>query len=673
MSGRLQPHPHVSRPRPLTQAARMTLALVALILAALAVPGAERRTANNGTVILDGIPEIPRAIVEALTPFGSVRGAVLQGWNEDGSSLYLTTRFGNVAQLHRVEMPGGARHQLTFSGEPVAGAVTRPGRPQLILSMDDGGSEFYQLYAYDAPSGARRLVTDGRSRNDGVIWSHDGHRFAYTSTRRNGRSLDVWIMEDADPETSRVLVEAPDGSRWSASDWSPDGRHLLVVQRVSITESHVHLVELETGERRVLAGGLEAIGQHAAVPPRFHPDGHGIFLATDAGSEFTHLAFQDLATGERRTITGDIPWDVEAFAVARNGNAAAFVVNEDGLSRLYLLNPTTFEHRPVNGLPSGVVSRLAFGPDGARLAFTLNTPRTPSDVFTLTVAEPAAPPVRWTYSEVGGLDAESFVEPHLVRYPTFDRVDGASRTIPAFVYRPSRPGPHPVIIDIHGGPESQYRPTFNSRTQFWIRHLGAAVIAPNVRGSTGYGRTYVQLDNGRLREDAVKDIGALLDWIATQPDLDETRVAVFGGSYGGYMVLASAVHYSDRLSAAAEAVGISNFVTFLENTEAYRRDLRRVEYGDERDPEMRRFLQAISPATHAEKIRVPLFVMQGQNDPRVPASESEQIVAAVRATGGDVWYMNALNEGHGLSRRENADLFGQILALFFERHLVGRR
>ena len=242
--------------------------------------------------------------------------------------------------------------------------------------------------------------------------------------------------------------------------------------------------------------------------------------------------------------------------------------------------------------------------------------------------------------------------------------------IPAFVYRPDGPGPHPVIVSIHGGPEGQARPTFSATYQLWIERLNAAVIVPNVRGSAGYGKTYLQLDNGMRREDSVRDIGALLDWIGEQPELDQERVAVFGGSYGGYMVLASSVHYSDRLKAAVDIVGISNFVTFLENTQDYRRDLRRPEYGDERDPEMRAHLQAISPLNNVEEIDVPMFVVQGENDPRVPVSEAEQMVAALRAQGSPVWYMNALNEGHGYRKKENRDLFSEATVLFLENWLL---
>jgi dipeptidyl aminopeptidase/acylaminoacyl peptidase len=280
--------------------------------------------------------------------------------------------------------------------------------------------------------------------------------------------------------------------------------------------------------------------------------------------------------------------------------------------------------------------------------------------------------VRWTYSEVGGLDTTAFREPELISYPTFDEVDGKPREIPVWVYKPAGEGPYPVVVSIHGGPEGQSRPWFVSTYQMWLARLGVAVVVPNVRGSSGYGKTYLGLDNGFKREDSVKDIGALLDWIALQPDLDADRVAVFGGSYGGYMVLASAVHYSDRLRAAVDIVGISSFVTFLENTQDYRRDLRRVEYGDERDPEMRAHLEKISPLNNVEKISVPMFVVQGENDPRVPVTEATQMVAALREQGNTVWYMNALNEGHGYRKKENRDIYQQATVLFLQQYLVGQ-
>lgn len=646
---------------------RGTLTLVALLATATATADIERRTLNNGQLVLEDIPEIPRQIAEDLRRYQNVRSASALDWTADGGSLYVSTRFGDVPQLHRVDAPAGARTQLTFFDEPIGDVSRRPGASELLFSMDAGGSEFTQLFMLDPDSGESRMITDGKSRNGSVNWNRDGSLLAYVSTRRNGAANDIWVMNPDEPSAARLVLEAPDGTAWSGADFSVDGRQLLVGNYVSVNDARIHLLDLGSGERRLLAGGGEF--PSANSPIAFDGEGKGFWLVTDEGGEHGRLAWQSLDPGSKpEIITNDIEWSVEGVTISEDRRRGAFTVNQDGFTRLYLIDLRTRRYAPVDGLPTGVAGSLEFSPDGSRLAMTLNTPKTPSDSFVLALGEDALSHgalERWTYSEVGGLDTTSFIEPSLVRYPTFD-----GRQIPAWVYRPAGEGPFPVIISIHGGPEGQSRPTFSSTTQMWLQKLGTAVIYPNVRGSDGYGKSYLKLDNGVLREDSVRDIGALLDWVAAQPDLDRERVAVIGGSYGGYMVLASAVHFSDRLKAAVDIVGISNFVTFLENTQDYRRDLRRVEYGDERDPAMRAHLEKISPLNNVERIMVPMFVVQGQNDPRVPVTEAEQIVAALRSRDQAVWYMNALNEGHGYRKKENQDLYQQAVVLFFRQHLL---
>jgi dipeptidyl aminopeptidase/acylaminoacyl peptidase len=646
---------------------RLALAVGVLFTASLGWADVETRTANNGNVVLESVPDVPASIIEALNRYQNVRSATFEDWSGDGESIFVRTRFGNTTQLHHVAIPGGARRQLTFFPEPVGSTQRRPGTAQLQFGMDAGGAEFYQLFLLDPESGDFRMLTDGESRNSGATWSRDGKWLAYQTTRRNGKSNDVWMMQPENPDTARMILESPDGSSWSPAGFDHAGQKLLIQNYVSITDSRIHLHDLASGETRLLRGGGEPRSVNLAA--EFDRDGGGFFFITDEDSDFRRLAWVDVNGSGLEIITEDIDWDIESFALSKDGSRAAFEVNEDAISRLYLMDPETRQYRRVDRIPTGLISGLQFSSDGSRLAMTLSSSRTPSDVFTLELDEDplhARELIRWTYSEVGGLNTDAFVVPELIHYPTFD-----GRNIPAFVYRPDAEGRHPVIIYIHGGPEGQTRPGFSSRTQLWIAELGVAVIAPNVRGSSGYGKEYVTLDNGFKREDSVKDIGALLDWIETQPDLDETRVAVYGGSYGGYMVLASLMHYSDRLEGAVDIVGISNFVTFLENTQDYRRDLRRVEYGDERDPEMRAHLERISPNNNAAKITVPLFVAQGQNDPRVPVTESQQIVESVREAGYDVWYMNALNEGHGFRKKENRDLYQQIVVMFFRKHLLG--
>jgi dipeptidyl aminopeptidase/acylaminoacyl peptidase len=393
-----------------------------------------------------------------------------------------------------------------------------------------------------------------------------------------------------------------------------------------------------------------------------------VYFVSDEEREFLTLRHHDPAGGAPTLVSGGVPWDVETVEISGDGRHLAYVANEDGISRLRVLTMPGHREIALPALPIGVIGNVGFSPDGRQLAVTLNSATSPSDVYVITLAD--ATLTRWTQSEVGGLDAAKFRAPTLVRYETFDQVDGKRRTIPAFYYRPAGDGPFPVVINIHGGPESQALPVFNPSIQFLVEELKVAVLVPNVRGSSGYGKGYLQLDNGLKRENSVRDIGALLDWIGRQPELDGKRVGVAGGSYGGYMVLASMVHYNDRIRAGIDVVGISDFGTFLKNTESYRRDLRRAEYGDERIPEIKAFHDRIAPLNNAGRISRPLFVAQGYNDPRVPWTEAEQIVKAVRGNGGEVWYLLLKDEGHGFRKKTNTDYFGAASVLFWQQHLI---
>ena len=635
------------------------------VLADASAPQVER--VERGNLVMEGMPEIPERIGQTLQRYSNTRSAGMVGWLPDGNGMLISTRFGETSQVHRVDHPLGARHQLTFFDEPVGGGLVSP-NPELngfLFRRDVGGSEFFHLFFQSLATGEVKQLTEGRSVNSQALWSNEGDRFVYSTTRRTGRDWDLHIMDPKSGESVPVLEK---GGFWLPSDWSPDDSKLLVFRGVSANESYPYVLDLESGDLTPLEETDEKVAYRSAT---FSSDGSGIFFSSDRGTEFSHLRHLDLESGEVKILTGDLPWDVGSIALSPDGSRLAYTSNEDGLGRLYLIDTQTFEQLPVPDLPAGQVFGIEWSPNGSQLGLTLFTPRTPGDVYAFNVGPEKPELVRWTSSEIGGLDANSFIAPTLVRFPTFDTVDGEPRTIPAFYYRPEGEGPFPVLINIHGGPEAQALPLFRSSTQYLLRELGVALIQPNVRGSRGYGKTYLKLDNGFLREDSVKDIGALLDWIAKQDELDADRVAVAGGSYGGYMVLASMVHFGDRLRAGVDVVGISNFVTFLENTEDYRRDLRRVEYGDERDPKMRAHLEAISPTRHAAKINKPLFIAQGLNDPRVPASESEQMVAEIRRNQGEVWYFLAKDEGHGFSKKGNRDAYEAAVMYFYERYLLG--
>lgn len=618
---------------------------------------------DEGELYFENVPPVPDEIRLSLEPYLNIRSARFAGWLADGGML-VRSRLGETAQVFRVREPGARREQLTFFHDPVRFARTAvdPQRNLALLLRDEDGSEDYQLFSLNLDSGDTRLISGGKARNGAVVISRAGDRAAYYSTRRNGRDWDLYVADLASGE-ERMIHQA-DGM-WMPLDWGPGDRSLLVLNVVSNAESYPWLLDVKSGRiRRLTREGHVA----AYRSLRFGRSVSELILISDAGREYMSLFAVSLRTGRRRLLV-DEPADVTDLEVSPDGRTLAYVINQGGYGRLRLMDLRTNRHLPLPDLPDGVIGQPAFDPDGRFLAFDFNGPTVAGDVFSLELDSGEIR--RWTYSESGGLSESRFVEPRLFHYPTFDRVDDEPRRIPAWLYRPRGPGPHPVIVDIHGGPTAQSRPTFNANYQYWINELGVAVIAPNVRGSTGYGTKYIGLDDGRRREDAVRDIGALLDWIAAQPELNEDRVMVHGASYGGYMVLASLMHYGDRLAGGVDIVGISNFATFLENTRDYRRDHRRTEYGDERDPDMRAFLESISPANHPQRLNRPLFVIQGLNDPRVPVSESEQLIAALREHGRNPWYMMARNEGHGFQRQSNRQAMEEAVTLFIRRYLLG--
>jgi len=605
--------------------------------------------APNENLVSEGIPAIPAALAETVDRYTQFRSASLSSWHPTRREMLISTRFADTPQVHLVKFPLGSRQQMTFFPERVGGATYQPTQGNyFVFSKDIGGNEFNQNYRYDFKTGDVTLLTDGKSKNSRGAWSNRGDRMIYTSTRRTGKDTDFYSIDPANPQSDRLLSTV-EGGGWGGLSWSPDDRQLLIQEYVSVNESYLWLLDTQSGQKTLITpkGGKEKISYEGGV---FSKDGKGLYVVSDRASEFSRLSYIDLATSQPTYLTSQIPWDVEDFDLSEDGKHLAFVTNEDGASVLHVLDTATRKEISLPKLPVGLVYGITWHRNNQDLGFTLISARSTADVYSLNLVTNKVD--RWTESETGGLNTSQFSEPELLRWKSFD-----DKSISGFLYRPPAKftGKRPVMIDIHGGPEGQFRPVFLGRANYYLNELGVAMIFPNVRGSTGYGKTFLTLDNGFLREDSVKDIGALLDWIATQPDLDHDRILVTGGSYGGYMSLAVATHYSDRIRASIDIVGISNFVTFLERTEGYRRDLRRVEYGDERDPKMREFLLKISPVNNADRIRKPLFVIHGKNDPRVPLNEAEQIVATVRKNQVPVWYLMAKDEGHGFSKKKNVD------------------
>ena len=633
---------------------------VALLAAALISTTAIAEVPKAAALTADGIPAVPDELAARTRPYMEFRTAGFAGWNAADRSMLVSTRFGNTSQLHKVAAPLGMRRQISFEAEPVSGNWSPKG-DVLVVSKDVGGGEFFQLHTL--ANGQLSLLTDGKSRNEFGSWDKEGRLIGFNSTRRNGTDSDLYVMDPRDPKSGRLVAEVKGGG-WNIADFAPGGAKAAVLEYVSITKSNPYLLDIASGKLTPIGDHKKAIAYGGL---EFAPDGT-LWATSDENSDVQRLGRLDPATGRFSPVTPKGRWDVDEFEISKDGRTIAYVLNEAGSSKLVLLDAASGQSRAVAGIPAGIIGGLDFAPWGA-LGFTLSSAKSPADAYALDLASLQV--TRWTESETGGLDPRVNVEPELIEVKSFDgeRVSG-------FLYRPDPakfPGKRPLIFNIHGGPESQSRPGFLGRNNYLVNELGLAIFFPNVRGSSGYGKRFVSLDNGPFqRENSVKDIGAFLDRLAADPAVDGSRMSVTGGSYGGYMCYASAVMYADRFKGALCNVAISNFVTFLENTQSYRRDLRRVEYGDERDPKQRAKLLEISPLRRISEIKAPLFVVQGANDPRVPKSEADQIVKAVRDRGTDVWYLVGENEGHGFAKKENQDYLFWTTMMFWQKTLLAQ-
>ncbi|WP_326525357.1 S9 family peptidase [Sphingomonas sp.] len=635
----------------------MRLLLAASFLATTALPAAAQLPVP-AAITADGVPALPASLAEALRPYSESRGASPVAWNPVDRSLIITTRFANVNQLHSVTGPMMDRRQITFEADRTSSLTYSPSGDVSVVQKDVGGGEFFQLFTLK--DGRLTLLTDGKSRNSLGGFTRDGTLIGYTSTKRTGADNDIYVMDPRNPGSARMVAEVKGGG-WGLVGFSPDGKRGLVGNYTSIQKSDLYDLDLATGRMTPLSD-LKAAVSYAHA--EYAPDGT-LWVLSDEGSDFQRLGI--LKDGKFTAVAPEAKWDVDAFRIADDGSFIAYLVNEAGRSRLKLLDTKTRAVRTAE-LPAGVAGGLEIAPWGA-VAFGFSSPRVSGDAFVL---DPATMKVtQWTASETGGLDPRKNVDAELVTVRSFD-----GEEVSGFLFRPDPakfPGKRPLLFDIHGGPEGQSFPSYRGSANYMLNELGIAIFYPNVRGSTGYGKRFVSLDNGPFkREDSVKDIGAFLDHFAKDGTIDSAKIGVQGGSYGGYMCYASAIRYGARLKGANCIVAISSFVTFLENTQSYRRDLRRVEYGDERDPKQRAKLIEISPMTRVNELRIPLMVVTGANDPRVPASEADQVVKAVRANGGTAWHILAADEGHGFAKKENRDYQNYATLYFWQANLLGQ-
>ena len=621
---------------------------------------ADAIAARPAALVADQVPDIPQEIVEQTRSYMEYRTASFVDWDPKSRAMLISTRFADTSQLHRVAAPMGQREQLTFASEPVYSARYAPDGSALLFQKDSGGNEVNQIYAL--AKGQPKMLTDGESRNSLGPRSSSGKLVAFGSNKRTGLYNDIYLMNPANPDSAKMLV-ASTGGGWFPIDFSPDDKQLLVFNYVSVTDNQLYLIDIEQGSLRKLTNSSVPVAYEGL---QFAPDGR-LWASSDEGSDVKRLGIVNLETSLFEPLVDEKVWDVTDFDISPDGRWIAFEVNQAGRSVLKFYNMQSGVVRTVDALPAGVISGIKFAPWG-ELGLTLNSNRTGIDAYSINPETLAV--TRWTKSETGGLDAADNVAPELVEIESFD-----GEKMSGFLYRPDparHKGKRPLIINIHGGPEGQATPRFLGRNNYLVNELGVAIFYPNVRGSTGFGKRFVSLDNGPWRrENSVLDIGAFLDHLRKNKRIDRKRIAVTGGSYGGYMTLASMLRYDKKLKAGLEIVGISSFVTFLENTQAYRRDLRRVEYGDERIPEQRAKLEEISPLLRASEINIPLMVVTGANDPRVPASEADQIVAAVRANGRPAWHLLAENEGHGFRKKANADYQFWASLIFWQKYLLG--
>jgi dipeptidyl aminopeptidase/acylaminoacyl peptidase len=617
----------------------------------------------------ENVPPIPLALAEAIAPYGEFRSATLLAWHPRERRILISTTSGNVPQIYDVRSPAATPTQLTSYRDGVTGgAWYEPGGRYFVFRKDvASGGEAMQLFRWDPDAGTATLLTDGKARNGEPAWARNGELIAYDSTRRDGKNRDLYVMNPSKPESDRLLMQAE--GNWRALDWSLDGGAVLVMESISSSaETYLWTVDPATGAKSAVTTRQQ--GRVLWSSARFSADGRAIYALGDRGGEFERVWRYEIGNQTWTALTSENE-AVETFAESPDGRYLAVVLDRDAASVLSIVDVKTQTPVAVPALPPGVISKVMWHPASGsgdapgELAVVFAGARTFSDVYSL---QPGATALdRWTISPIGGANPDSLPEAETIKWKSFDGL-----LISGVRYRPPArfTGPRPVIINIHGGPELRERPRALGRSNYFRNEVGIALIYPNVRGSIGFGRTFESLDDGAKRGDAVKDIGALLDWIATQPDLDHTRVMVTGASYGGYLSLMAAAEYGDRIRCAFEGFGMSDLVSFLESTDESRKADRNVEYGDPADPAVREMLTRLSPLTYASKLKIPLFIAQGARDTRVPLAQSEVLVAALRKNGAPLWYVVYTDAGHLQLTTATNNYNTYAWVLFVQRYLL---
>jgi dipeptidyl aminopeptidase/acylaminoacyl peptidase len=632
-----------------------------LILMGCVAGWAQSFVTVDKNIEVQGVPPVPASLAAEVAPYSQIYGLPLAGWDPIKREIWLKG-LSSVTWISSVKSPGASPEtsSIYIQSPGIYEVYFQPQYKYLAYTKDTDGNENFQLYLYEIDGGNSKQLSDGKSRNTEPVWSIAGDQIAYSSSPLGSVGVNLRVLNPFDSKTDRLLVQSS-GSYLKAYGWSPDDKYIVFCDFLSNTTSTLWLIDVSTGKKVLLSPQKDEPEFYDF--PQFTKDGKGVIVLTNHDSDVRRIARIDLASHKFTYIPSDSKWDVDEFQISPDGRNVAFTTNDDGVSRLHLFDLTSKEITAPT-IPLGVVSDLKWHSNSTDLAFNFKSPRAANDVYAINLSTGKVE--LWAKSVTNDVDIQKFSLPEIICWTSFDK-----RTISGFLYRPPAKftGKRPVIIDIHGGPEEQYRPTFGYEHNYFLNELGVVKIYPNVRGSSGYGKNFLKLDNGLRREDAIKDIGVLLDWIKAQPDLDAERVMVEGASYGGYLALSIAYVYSDRIRGAISDSGISNLATFVERTEGWRRGLQRSEFGDERDETMKQFMERIAPLNNAQKIKKPLLLIQGQNDPRVPASDTAKLVAATKDRI-PVWYVLAKNEGHGFAQLSNRNYRLYATILFVKEFLL---
>jgi dipeptidyl aminopeptidase/acylaminoacyl peptidase len=615
-------------------------------------------------VVHEGIPPVPASLAAETRIYRTVPGSSLMGWDPEKPQMVVSGWVADTRGASRVENPGQAPVFFLKLPDWYKEISYDPRGRFFIYSKPADDNFEYQLYRYDINSKTVTLLTDGKSKNRYPIFSNSGNLLAFSSNRRDQKDTEIYAMDPLEPKNSRMIAKL-EGENWAVFDWSPDDCRVILSDWRSPDESYLWVLDIETGRKTLLTPPTGREKTFNGSYAYFQKDGQGIYFVTDRDSEFRRLTALDFATGHYDFLTDHIKWDVDEFALSPDRRVLAFVSNEDGIGRLHLMDAATHKEIPVPEMPVGVISGLMWHKRLPYLGFESTSTRFPSDAFSVNLETGKLE--RWSKA-YNPIKTDGFREAELIRWKSFD-----GRMISGFLYRPpeSFTGKRPVIIDIHGGLTRQFRPDYRGEDNYFINALGIARIYPNIRGTAGYGKTFMKLDYQFLRVDSIKDIGTLLDWIAKQPDLDADRVLVVGASSGGYVALSVAAMYPGRISGVISYIAPTNLATFIERNSENEPDVFRREFGDERDQRVRKFMEKIAPVNRADKIEKPCFLIIGGKDLMTSAAETERIAAVLRKRGVPVWYLLASDEAHGFRNIWTYNYTFNAEALFIKNYLFG--